>query len=68
MMDVLGYFKEGLTQYRKMNWDKAIKAFNESLLLHKNDKLSQIYIERCEHLKGNPPGDEWNGVWVMKSK
>ena len=32
-----------------------------------NDKLSQIYIDRCEHLKANPPED-WKGVWVMTSK
>ncbi|MFC1824478.1 GAF domain-containing protein [Thermodesulfobacteriota bacterium] len=68
MMDVVGYFKEGLALYRKMNWDKAIKAFKEALSLNNNDKLSQIYIERCEHLTENPPGDDWNGVWVMKTK
>ena len=36
--------------------------------LNPHDKLSQIYIERCEKLKLNPPEGEWDGVWVMEDK
>jgi len=68
LMEVVNNFKNGLTRYRACNWEKAIGAFKEALKLHQNDKLSQIYIERCEFLKKNPPGDGWNGVWVMTSK
>ena len=68
LMEVVNNFKNGLTRYRACNWKKAIGAFKEALKLHQNDKLSQIYIERCEFLKKNAPGDGWNGVWVMTSK
>jgi len=27
-----------------------------------------MYIERCEHFIASPPGDGWDGVWVMESK
>jgi len=67
LMEVVGHFKEGRKQYRTGNWDKAIQSFNDALALNPKDKLSHIYIERCEHLKANPP-DEWKGVWVMTSK
>lgn len=68
LMEVSGYFKEGRTAYRNANWQQAIKLFGEALRLHPNDKLSQLYIERCRHLEANPPQGEWNGVWVMTSK
>ena len=68
MMDVLGNFKEGVTHYRAQSWDKALKNFNESLKANPDDRMSADYVERCEIMKANPPGDDWNGVWIMKSK
>jgi len=68
LMEAVNHFKSGLTRYRKGNWDKAIGAFNETLALNPHDRLSKIYIERCHYLKTHPPGDDWNGVWVMTSK
>ncbi len=68
VMEVLNHFKDGLSKYRKGNWDKAIAAFNEAVKLNPNDTVAQMYIERCEHLKKDPPGDAWDGVWVMTSK
>lgn len=68
LMEVVGYFREARKAYQAGNWNHAIKLFNEALLLHPGDKLSQIYIERCEYLKVNPPEDKWDGVWIMSSK
>jgi len=68
MMEVTGYFKEGRQAYRSGDWAKAVKAFGEALRLHPKDKLSQTYIDRCEHLKANPPQGAWDGVWKMTSK
>ncbi len=68
MGEVLGLFKDGLGAYRARKWDAAIKVFGECLAINLNDKPSQLYIERAEHLKANPPPDDWAGVWVMESK
>ncbi len=68
LMEATGFFKEGRRVYRNGNWDKAIKLFGEALRLHPRDKLSLIYIERCELLKVNPPGATWQGIWTMSSK
>ena len=68
LMEGVNHFKNGLTQYRRGNWARAIDAFKEALDLNRQDRLSRIYIERCHHLKENPPGDDWNGVWIMTSK
>ncbi len=66
--DFLGHYRNGIACYRKQQWDKAIAAFQQSLKLRENDKLSQIYVERSQQMKERPPGDDWNGVWVLKSK
>jgi len=65
---MLRCFKDGLTEYRAGDWDTAIEAFQEALESTPGDRLSQIYVDRCETLKENPPGSDWNGVWVLKSK
>lgn len=66
--EVLGLFKDGLGAYRARKWDAAIKVFGECLAINPNDKPSQLYIERAQFLKQNPPPDDWSGVWVMESK
>jgi len=68
LMDVVNQFKDGVAKYRSGKWDAAIGAFREALSRNPHDKLSEIYIERCEHLKSNPPAGEWDGVWVMEEK
>ncbi len=68
MMDLLGYFKHGRDQYRQGNWDQATTAFKSALDCNPADKLSQVYIDRCDQLKTHPPDQDWNGVWVLTSK
>jgi adenylate cyclase len=68
LMDVVNQFKDGIGKYRAGKWDAAVGAFREALRLNPRDRLSEIYIERCEKLKANPPEGEWNGVWVMDEK
>ncbi len=68
LMDVVNYFNEGMKKYRAGEWDAAVDKFKEALARNPSDRLSQTYIERCNHLKESPPGDDWNGVWVMTSK
>lgn len=68
LMEVVGHFKEGRDKYAGGTFDAAIKSFKRALKINPNDKLSTLYIERCRHLKKNPPEDGWKGVWVMTSK
>jgi adenylate cyclase len=68
LMEAVSFFKGALAYYRKAEWDKATAAFREALALNSHDKLAQIYVERCETMKEHPPGDDWDGVYVMKSK
>jgi adenylate cyclase len=68
VMDVVGYFNAGIEHYRKMAWNKAISSFKKALRANPNDRLTQNYIERCVYFIENPPGDAWDGVWVLTSK
>ncbi len=66
-MEVVGHFKEGRKYFGAGDWDKAINSFNSALSANENDRLSNIYIDRCEQLKADPPKD-WDGVWKLDSK
>ena len=68
MTDVLGNFRDGLAAYREMQWADARDCFQRGTSLNPQDKPCKIYIDRCNHLEANPPGDSWDGVWVMTSK
>ncbi len=67
LMDTINQFRDGIDKYRHGKWSAAITAFENTLKLNKNDRLSEIYIERCRYLEANPPSD-WQGVWVMEEK
>ncbi len=68
IVEVLSHFRDGLAKYRQQKWDQAIAEFRQALALNEKDKLSSLYLERCEALQASPPPDDWDGVWVMESK
>ncbi|MBS1962958.1 MAG: adenylate/guanylate cyclase domain-containing protein [Bdellovibrionales bacterium] len=71
--------KEGLDEflaarelYAKQEWDAAIAKFEicSKLLAIEGveDEMSKEFIERCKEFKIDPPGADWDGAWVMKTK
>lgn len=68
LVDALGYFRDGLAMYRQGRWSDAQAQFAEVTALNSADKAAQLYVERCHYLSEHPPGDDWNGVWVMQKK
>lgn len=65
---VLEFFKEGRKYYKLMNFDKAKNAFAKALKADPNDGPSKVYYARCKHYINSPPPDDWDGVFVMKTK
>jgi adenylate cyclase len=61
-------FSEALFLYRQRDWEKAIKNFEEALKIKPNDYPSKLYIERSQAFIQTPPPDDWDGVFVMKTK
>jgi adenylate cyclase len=66
--EALGHFKHGVECYRDRRWEAAVAAFDDVLRLNPKDKAAAVYVARCHHLIENPPGDHWDGVWIMESK
>jgi adenylate cyclase len=61
-------FRWGLSAYTAQRWDEAIARFREADELRGGDPTSRKYVERCEAMRRDPPGPEWDGVFQMKTK
>ncbi len=65
---LLEHYNKGLVAYKQRKWDDAISFFSQALKVRPDDGPSQLYLERSQEFKENPPGDDWDGVFVMKTK
>ena len=65
---LISAFAEGAQAYKQRDWERALAAFQEALRLDPNDQPSNIYLARCQAYQQHPPPDDWDGVFVMKSK
>ncbi|MAL18399.1 MAG: hypothetical protein CL670_02990 [Balneola sp.] len=69
MKECIGLYEEALDLYFKQEWDEAISKFKASEKLEKYRRNpSGIFIDRCEMMRENQPGPDWNGVFIMKTK
>jgi len=66
--ELLEKYNAGLAAYKQRNWDEAIRFFTEALKVKPDDGPSQLYLERAQEFKADPPADDWDGVFVMKTK
>lgn len=57
-------FHEGLNAYRKRDWSSALDLFSSL----GDDRAAQVYVERINILKKEPPPSDWTGVFELKSK
>jgi class 3 adenylate cyclase len=57
-------FEKALALYREKQFSEAAAGF-KSL---GDDHIALLYWKRCAHLIKNPPKDDWEGVFVLKSK
>ena len=62
------HFTEGIELYWKRQWDAAIEKFNKAIAVTGDDPPSAVFIGRCEIFKETPPGDDWQGEFVMTTK
>ncbi len=61
-------FEKGLALYFERNFSEAKKYFLATIKFAGEDGPSEVFIERCERLIENPPPENWDGVFVMKTK
>ncbi len=65
---VLDLFAEGRRHYKLMNFEDARNSFAKALEILPDDGPSKVYYLRCKHYIENPPPEDWDGVFVMKTK
>lgn len=65
---VLDLFAQGRKLYKLMEFEAAKKYFAKALQVDANDGPSKVYFARCKHYIENPPPEDWDGVFVMKTK
>lgn len=61
-------FQQVLRMYRKQEWDKAELQLYNLLKMAPQSKLYAVYNERVAYYRNNPPGENWDGVFVFKTK
>ena len=66
-MNSLADYIAALELYKQRNFIEASKLF-EKCFLQNEDFTSKVYFERCKAYIENPPEENWNGVFVMKTK
>ena len=75
--DCLDCFQQGIDKYLAQDWMGALNLFEKAKEMEPNkpgvtpgvkDNPSMILIDRCKVMMDNPPGDDWDGVYVMTTK
>jgi adenylate cyclase len=65
---LIASYEAGLERYLRRDWVAAIPYFGEALEAAPQDRPSRIFLDRCRYYQGNPPAEDWNGVWIMEQK
>lgn len=68
--ECLTLFQQGIECYLVQEWDSAKGLFQRSAKLetHSDANPSLVLMKRCDAMRDNPPGADWDGVFVMKTK
>lgn len=68
LLEEVKLFQQAVRLYRKQDWDKAELQFFNLLKIAPQSKLYEVYTERVGYYRNNPPGENWDGVFVFKTK
>jgi adenylate cyclase len=65
---MLGVFSSAYELYLAKKFKEALVAFGEVTFEGKQDPVSKLFVERCQNYLTDPPDENWDGVFVMKTK
>lgn len=66
--ELLRRFRGALTLFRTRKFGDAKSLFTGILESYPDDGPSRLYIKRCDEYMESPPPDDWDGVYVAKTK
>lgn len=61
-------FKTAYAAYVKKDWSVGLSLFQKLVSENPDDKLCQIYVERCRNYQMSPPDASWDGGQEMHQK
>ena len=61
-------FKIAFAAYVKKDWSLGLSLFQKFVSENPDDKLSQIYVDRCREYQQNPPDASWDGGYQFYEK
>ncbi len=68
VLEEIRLFQQALRFYRKQEWDKAELQLYGLSKIAPQEKLYGVYGERVAYYRSNPPGENWDGVFVFGTK
>ena len=63
----LSIYNEALAAYRDKRWNEAQDSF-QTLKQRTDQVLYNVYLDRIERFRSQPPPDDWDGVYAHLSK
>jgi adenylate cyclase len=66
--ETIAKYHQGLQAYRDQNWNQAIKIFKAVQAILPDDGPSKTMLTRCYGYKLDPPGENWNGAYDLRTK
>ena len=61
-------YNAALARYRTHDWLEAAGEFGPIMANDPLDGPTQVLLQRCLEFMEDPPPEDWDGVYVMKSK
>jgi adenylate cyclase len=61
-------YEKALGHYRAQRWDEAERLLADLAAASPKTKVYKLLRERTATYRANPPGENWNGVWVFTTK
>jgi adenylate cyclase len=68
VIEELGIYRKALAGFRTQSWDKAELDFFNLNRSYPDRYLYEVYLNRINVYRANPPGDHWDGVFTHTSK
>jgi adenylate cyclase len=66
--EMLNRYQKGFDSYLMRDWAMAQNHFRQALQIKTDDGPSRIHLLRCQEFLDHPPGENWDGVFVLKTK
>jgi adenylate cyclase len=65
---LLERYEHGVALYHERRWAEATAVFDELARAAPGDGPVLLYRRRARELVADPPGSDWDGVWIARTK